>query len=71
MKLEIEGSKLRLSGKTGRSLIVYWREEDGVEIVSFSISDGRIEGSGHLPTVEFSKRDALLRHIGNRIEQLR
>lgn len=70
MKLEIENNNIRMTAN-GRSLIIHHREEDGVEIISFQISDGQFAGSGKLPDVEFSKRDALLRHIGNRIEQVR
>ena len=71
MKIEIQDHKIRLTSAHGRSLIIYMSAIDGTEIISFSISDGRIEAGGNLPAVEFSSRETILRHIGNRIEQIR
>lgn len=69
MEIRIEGNVIRLRAN-GRSLIIHHRETDGVDIFSFEISDGTINRGGLLPDVEFSKREALLRHCGNRIEQV-
>ena len=70
MKIEIQERSLRLSAH-GKALIVHWRDVDGTEIVSFEVNDGRFSTGGLLPAVEMSKREVILRHIGNRIEQVR
>lgn len=69
MKIEIDGNNIRLRANE-RSLRIHWRECDGVEIISFEICDDKFCRSGNLPDVEISKRETLLRHTGNRIEQV-
>ena len=70
MKLEINDNTIRIRAH-GRSLIIHCREEKGVEIISFEISDGHISRGGPLPDVELSERDCMLRHLGNRLEQIK
>ena len=71
MKIEINGPEIRICAKNSkRSLRIYCRESDGAEIISFEISDGAICRGGHLPDVEFTKRDTLLRHLGSNIEKV-
>ena len=69
MKIEIEGNNIRLRAN-GRSLLIHCREQEGVEIISFEICDDKFCRGGMLPDVELSKRECVLRHIGNRIEQV-
>ena len=70
MKIEIKGNSAKFVAANGRSLRLHWRESEGIEIISFEISDGRFATSGKLPDVEMSKRETILRHIGNRIERV-
>lgn len=54
-----------------RALIIHWHEYDGVCVIRFDVVENGIRKGGHLPDVEMSRREILLRHIGNRIEQIR
>jgi hypothetical protein len=69
MNVEIHDNTLRIKAHD-RCLVIHCRERDGVHIISFELGDGRILRSGPLPDVEMSKRDTLLRHRGNRLEQI-
>ena len=73
MQIEIEpkSREVRLRGKGKRSLLIHFYERDGVEIISFELCDNGIRRGGRLPDIEFTDRDTLLRHIGNRLEQIK
>ena len=59
-----------MRAECGRSLRIQFYECEGAEIISFEVSDGTICTGGHIPDVEFTSRDTILRHIGDRIEKV-
>lgn len=66
------GKTLRLS-HNGKSLIIHFHEnDDGVGVFRFELSDGKFAGScRQLATVEFYKREILLRSMGGAIDVFR